>query len=163
MRCLILPRRCLDTWIDTGDYSMPLSIRQVSISCFGRAWGESRLAYVTVTAVSPQQLHLVVFHALKGQLQRWEQSLWAPGPTPIHHSLQDTKKPEYGAFSHFMLWDMESQSIFKSRHLRKHFQLKRTNEWAPTKIKSQHYLSAVCQGSCCTPELFVMHGAVKRA
>lgn len=153
--------RCMDK--DTGDYSMPLSLWQVSISFFGKAWEESRLAYVTVTAESPQQLHPVVFYALKGQLQRWEKHLWAPGHTPIHRSLQDTKKPGYGALSHFILWGMESQPIFKSRHLRKHFQLKSTNEWAPTKIKFQHYLSAVCQGLCRTLELFVMHGAVKRA
>lgn len=135
---------------------MSLSLQQVSISFFGKAWEESRLAYVSVMAVSPQQLHLG-FYELKGQLQRWEKSLWAPGPTPIHHSLQDTKKPEYGALSHFILWDMESQSIFKSRYLRKRFQLKSTNEWAPAKIKSQHCLSAVCQGLCCTLELFAMH------
>ena len=153
--------RCVDK--DAGDYSMPLRLQQVNISFFEKAWEESRLAHVTVMAVSPQQLHLVLFYAFKGQLQRWEKSLWAPGTTPIDHLLKDTKKPEYGALSHSILCDMESQSIFESRHLRKHFQLQSTNEWAPIKIKSQHYLSAVCQGLCYTLELFVMHETVKRA
>lgn len=77
--------------------------------------------------------------------------------------LQDTKKLEYGALIHLILRDTESQSVCKSRHLRKRFQLKSTNEWAPTKIMSQHYLSAVCQGLCWTLEQLVMHRAVKRA
>lgn len=163
--------RCSDK--DTGDYSTPLSLQQVictaigiavlTLGFFGKAQEESRLAYVTVMAVSPQQLHLFFFYALRGQLQRWEKSLWAPGPTPIYCLLQDAKKTEYGALSHFILWHMESQPIFKSRHLRKHFQLKSTDEWAPTKIKSQKYLSAACQGSCCTLEPFIIHGALKRA
>lgn len=61
--------RCSDK--DTGDYSTPLSLQQVictaigiavlTLGFFGKAQEESRLAYVTVMAVSPQQLHLFFF------------------------------------------------------------------------------------------------------
>lgn len=80
MCCLTLPRRCLGAQIKTLEttphhFSLQqvictaIGIAVLALVFFGKAQEESRLAYVTVMAVSPQQLHLF-FYALRGQLQR---------------------------------------------------------------------------------------------